>query len=104
MDARKRKRLEKAGYRITDARDFVGLSAEEDAMIRTRLALVRHIRARREELGWTQAQLAKAMGSTQARVAKLESASPEVSVDLLLRGAFALGSTPKDLSRALKVA
>ena len=104
MDPKKTKRLEKTGYRITDARELAGLSEAEDRMIRTRLALVRHIRARREKLGWTQAELAKAMGSTQAWVAKMESASPQVSVDLLLRGAFALGSTPEDLSRALKVA
>jgi len=104
MDSRKRRRLEKSGYRVTDAKSFVGLSDEEDCMIRTRLALVRQVRELRQKRAWTQAQLAEAMGSTQARVAKLENASPEVSVDLLLRAVFALGASPKDLAKALKVA
>ena len=115
---------EAAGFRLTDAKEFAGLSDEEDCMIRTRLALVRLVRERRSELGWTQAELAKAMGSTQARVAKIgsqrgtgehgsparpspldsEGASPDVSVELLLRGAFALGLTPRDVGRALQVA
>ncbi len=104
MDSRKRKQLEKSGYRVTDTKEFVGLSDEEDCMIRTRLALVRQVRELRKKQGWTQVQLAHAMGSTQARVAKLENASPEVSVDLLLRVVFALGTSPKDLAKILKVA
>jgi hypothetical protein len=32
----------------------------------------------------------------------MEAADPTVSVDLLLRGLFALGATPKDVAKALR--
>jgi hypothetical protein len=40
--------------------------------------------------------------SGQSRVAKMESADPSASVDLLLRALFALGATPRDIAKALQ--
>lgn len=47
--------------------------------------LVDLARARREELGWTQRELADALGSSPSRVSKLETGDATVSVDLVLR-------------------
>jgi transcriptional regulator with XRE-family HTH domain len=43
------------------------------------------VRERRALLGWTQGELAAAMGSSPSRISKLESADPSVALDLMLR-------------------
>src|SRR5581483_4278956 len=48
---------------------------------------------RRAELGLSQAVVAKRLGSSQSRVAKMEAGDPSVSLDLLLRALLALGAT-----------
>lgn len=101
MDARKRKRLEAAGWQVGSATDFLGLSAEEAALVETRLAVSGALRSRREESGLTQGALAKKLKSSQSRVAKMEAADPSVSLDLLLRAYFATGATKRDLAKVL---
>ena len=101
MDAKKRKRLETAGWQVGDAADFLGLSAEEVALVETRLAVSGALRARRLASGLTQGALAKKLKSSQSRVAKLEAADPSVSLDLLLRAYFATGATKRDLAKLL---
>lgn len=101
MDARKRKRLEAAGWRTGTAKDFLDLSAEEAALVETRLAVSAALRERRQQQGITQAGLAKKLRSSQSRVAKMEAADPSISLDLLLRAFFATGATKRDLARVL---
>lgn len=101
MDARKRKHLESAGWRVGSASDFLGLSIEETALVEMRLAVSKALRERREAIGLTQVDLAKKLASSQSRVAKMEAADSSVSLDLLLRAFFATGATKKDLARVL---
>ncbi len=101
MDAKKRKRIEAAGWQVGTAADFLALSAEEVALVETRLAVSRALRARREQQGVTQAALAKKLRSSQSRVAKMEAADPSISLDLLLRAFFATGATKRDLAKIL---
>ena len=101
MDAKKRKRLEAAGWKTGTAADFLELSAEEAALVETRLAVSRALRTRRQELGVTQATLAKKLHSSQSRIAKMEAGDPSISLDLLLRAFFATGATKRDLARVL---
>jgi len=98
----KRTKLEREGWRVGTAAEFLGLSPEEAALVETRLALSRGLRARRTKQRWSQMALAKHLKSSQSRVAKMESADPSVSVDLLLRALFALGATPRDVGRVLR--
>lgn len=56
---------------------------------------------RRAKLGLSQAEAAKCMGSEQARVAKLEAGKPEISVEFMMRGLFALGMTPADVGKLI---
>ena len=44
--------------------------------------------------------MAKKLNSSQSRVAKLEAASADVSLDLMFRGLFALGGSLMDLRLA----
>lgn len=101
MDAKKRKRLEKAGWRVGSAADFLGLSEEETALVEMRLALSQSLKERRLASGFTQSTLAKQLGSSQSRVAKLEAADPSVSLELLIRALLAVGASRKDVATAL---
>lgn len=101
MDAKKRKRLEAAGWKTGSAADFLELTTEEAALVEMRLAVSGALRARRQRQGVTQAALAKKLHSSQSRVAKMEAADPSISLDLLLRAFFATGATKRDLARVL---
>ena len=67
----KRRRLVRAGWRIGDAADFLQLSDEERQFIETKLALASGLRQWREDLGLTQTDVARRVGSSQSRVAKI---------------------------------
>jgi len=101
MDARKQRRLEKAGWSVGSATEFLGLSAEEAALVEMKLALSDHVRAWRTRAHMTQATLAKRLKSSQSRVAKLEAGDPSVSLDLLVRASLATGAKPREVARAL---
>lgn len=99
MDSKKRKRLEAQGWVTGDAADLFGLTPEEARLIDLKLALRATIKEERIRQGVTQEELAKAMGSSQSRVAKIELGDPSVSVDLLLKALMALGMTNKQISK-----
>jgi hypothetical protein len=101
MDATKKKRLKRAGWRVGSAADFLGLSDEEAALVEMRLALSAALRERRRQAHVTQAALAARLGSSQSRVAKMEASDPSVSLDLLVRALLALGATQRDVARAM---
>jgi DNA-binding XRE family transcriptional regulator len=97
----KRKKLEAAGWKVGDAKDFLVLNPNEAEFVEIKLALARGLRALREQHHWTQAELAKHVGSSQSRVAKMEAADPTVSVDLLVRSLLAAGANRSDLARVV---
>lgn len=101
MNKAKRKRLERRGWKVGSASEFLGLSAEESRFIELKLALSRRLRGRREALKLTQIDLAQRLQSSQSRIAKMEAGDPSVSLDLLIRSLFALGATKRDLARAI---
>jgi DNA-binding XRE family transcriptional regulator len=98
MKNEKRKALEAAGFRVGDAEDFLDLSEEERRLVELRLSLSRAVRKLRGKRGLTQQQLAARLKSSQSRVAKIESAAADVSLDLLFRGFFAVGGKLPDLT------
>jgi ribosome-binding protein aMBF1 (putative translation factor) len=97
----KKRRLEAKGWRVGSAQDFLGLTDEEAAYIDLKLRLAASLRARRQDRGLTQAELAKLLRSSQSRVAKVEAADPSVSLDLLVRWLLALGMSNRELSRII---
>jgi len=98
----KRKKLEAAGWRVGSADEFLGLSAVESLLVDLRLALSQALKQRRTRAHMSQRTLAERIKSSQSRVAKMESADPEVSFELLLRGLFATGATRRDLAHMLE--
>ena len=101
MNKAKVRRLEDGGWRVGSARELLGLTPEEAAYIEMRLALSRNFRELRTRKRMTQVEAAKVVGSSQSRVAKLESGDPSVSLDLLVRSNLALGASKKDLAKTL---
>jgi DNA-binding XRE family transcriptional regulator len=101
MNSAKKARLEADGWKIGNADEFLGLSKEEAAFIEMKLALARCLRALRIRRRLSQTWVARLVGSSQSRVAKMESGDPSVSVDLLLRSVLAIGASPRQVVRAL---
>jgi hypothetical protein len=98
----KRKRLEAAGWRLGDAKEFLGLTDDESALIEVKLQLANALRGERSRQKLTQDELGRKLGSSQSRVAKMEAGDPSVSLDLLVRSLFKLGATRFDLARHLR--
>ena len=48
MDATKRKEIEAAGWKVGDAADFLGMSADERQLLDARVAIARANRLQRE--------------------------------------------------------
>lgn len=101
MNRTKIKRLERKGWKVGSAKDFLGLSPEESRYIELKLQLGRKLRERREAKHMTQNELARQLKSSQSRVAKLEAGDPSVSLDLIVRSFFSLGANKRDLARVI---
>ena len=99
MDAKKRRKLEAAGWKVGYAAEFLGLTPEEAEFVQLKLALAEGLREERETQNLTQAEFAQRVGSSQSRVAKMEAADPSVSVDLLVRSLLKLGARRRDVAR-----
>jgi len=101
MRRAKRERLEKKGWKVGTAVEFLELSPEEAAYIELKLRLSSSLRRRRQRRKMTQDQLARLISSSQSRVAKMESGDPSVSIDLLIRSLLALGASKRELARVI---
>jgi hypothetical protein len=101
MNTTKRRKLEKSGWKVGTAREFLHLSPEEAAYVELKLNLAKKLSDRRKSLRLTQVALAKRIRSSQSRVAKMETGDPSVSIDLLVRSLIALGETPTSLQKVI---
>lgn len=102
MDKQKRKKLEEKGFRVGSAADFLDLTPEEEAYIEIRLEVSNMIKSQRTKRGWTQEQLARAMGSSQSRVAKMEAGDPGTSLDLMIKALLLLGMSKQEIGKLLE--
>jgi predicted XRE-type DNA-binding protein len=98
MNSTERKRLEAKGWHFGSAKEFLGLSEQENAYIELKLTLGENLKKRRQQKKLTQVELAKLLRSNQSRVAKMESGDPSVSIDLLVKSLLALGTTRQDIA------
>ncbi|MGQ0835159.1 MAG: helix-turn-helix domain-containing protein [Gammaproteobacteria bacterium] len=73
----------------------------EAAYIELRLKIAEGLKARRSAKGLTQTDLAKAVRSSQSRVAKMEAGDPTVSLDLLVKSLLALGASSRELAQII---
>jgi len=100
MRKQKKDRLEADGWKVGTSSEFLGLSAEEAAIVAVRAGLAKLLRDMRLERALTQAQLARLIRSSQSRVAKMEAADSSVSIDLLVRTLVASGTSGANIGRA----
>jgi hypothetical protein len=103
MNRAKQKKLEKQGWKVGSADEFLELTPQESAYVELKLTLSKSLQERRRQKRLTQVQLARLLKSSQSRVAKMESGDPTVSIDLLVRSLLALGTPSKTLVRSLSV-
>ena len=97
----KKRRLAARGWKFGGTKEFLGLTAEEESYIDLRLRLAAGLRKRRIRRRLTQAALAKAVRSSQSRVAKMEAGDPTVTLDLLIRSLLALGASRSELAKII---
>lgn len=99
MDARKKEKLRKAGWTVGTVDEFLELTPEESNLVELRLRLSDAVKARRKILGWSQKKLAEKLGSSQSRVAKMETGTDRSSsIDLLFRALFVTGLNSRKIS------
>lgn len=101
MKKSRQDKLEKAGWQVGTAQEFLGLSDEEAALVEMKLALARSVKRRRQAQDLTQGELAARLGSSQSRVAKMEAADTSVSMDLLMRALLSLGASRREVGRII---
>jgi predicted transcriptional regulator len=101
MNKSKKENLERTGWRVGSASEFLALSPEEESYIELKLSLSRFLQEKRKTRRLTQIQLAKLIQSSQSRVAKMEKAESSVSIDLILRSLLALGTEMKEIGKNL---
>ena len=101
MNKAKEKKLLKKGWKIGSAKEFLGLSEEESSYIELKIKLSTNLRKLRTDQNLTQVELAKILRSSQSRVAKIETGDPSVSLDLIIRSLLALGTSQKEIARAI---
>lgn len=101
MKKTKADRLRAAGWKIGDPRTFLGLSDEEASLIELKLALAELLRGKRQRRRLTQTDVAKRIGSSQSRIAKIEAGDATVSLDLMFRTALSLGVSLPELARSI---
>lgn len=101
MKPQKKQRLEAAGFKVGSADEFLGLTGEESALVSLRLSLAQEVRRRRLSQHYSQTYLARRLGSSQSRVAKLEAAESDVSLDLLFRALLATGAKMPEVGKVV---
>lgn len=91
MDAAKRKVLQAAGWKVGDAADFLEMSDDERQLLDARVELARAVRRQREARHLSQKELGAKLKTSQPRIAKIERAATDVSLDQLVRAFAAAG-------------
>lgn len=101
MHASKKARLEAQGWKVGSAEEFLELAPEEAAYIEMKLAMGDSLKRQRLKRKMSQVELARAVKSSQSRIAKMEAGDPSVSIDLLVKSLLALGASPKQLGKTI---
>ena len=93
MNTTKLKALEAAGWKVGDAADFLAMSDNERQLLEARMELALAIRRQRQVRQLSQKQLGELLKTSQPRVARIERAASDVSLDQLIRAFTAAGGT-----------
>ncbi len=104
MNSAKRRKLEAAGWKVGDAADFLEMTDAERQVLNARVKLALAVRRQRQARHLSQKALGIKLGTSQPRVAKIERAASDVSLDQLMRAFAAVGGriTVKDAAAGSK--
>ena len=91
METTKRKALQAGGWKSGDAADFLEMNEEERQLLDARMELALAIRRQRESEHLSQKELGARLKTSQPRIAKIEQAASDVSLDQLVRAFVAAG-------------
>ena len=91
MQTAKRKALESAGWTFGDAADFLGMTDAERQMLELRVQAALAVRRQRQAMKLSQLELARRIHTSQPRIAKIEQAARDVTLDQILRAYAAAG-------------
>ena len=100
-DKAKRAKLEAAGFTLTDTKDWIGLTIDENMIVEMRVALAAEVEKVRKEKGITQVQLAKRMGTRQSGVARMINNPDSSSIDNLMKALIAMGTPISRIAASL---
>lgn len=99
MKTSKQKKLEAAGWKVGSVSEFLELNDAEEMLVSMKLSLATHVKSMRQQMKMTQQELAKRIGSSQSRVAKIEVADKSVSMELFVRSLAALGASRTQIGK-----
>ncbi len=99
MKASKQKKIEAAGWKVGSASEFLELSDAEEMLVNMKLSLAANVKTMRQQVKMTQQELAKRIGSSQSRVAKMEVADGSVSMELFVRSLASLGVSRSQIGK-----
>lgn len=97
MEKTKKNKLEAKGWTVGDIDGFLGLDEAEMAIVEMKVALAKALVEKRKRSNVTQVNMARIIGSSQSRVAKIEKADSSVSLELMIKSFLSLGATKKDI-------
>ena len=98
INTKKKKALESAGYKVTDAAEWLELSPEEEVIVNIRVNFAMEIERVCKERGITQQALAEKIGTRQSGVARMLNNPSKVTIDSLIKTLLALGTTSKRIA------
>ena len=101
MNKSKKELLQRKGWMVGSTSEFLSLTPDEEAYIEMKIRLGKYLQETRQKKHLTQVQFAKIIKSSQSRVAKMEVGEPSVSIDLLVRSLFALGTSKHQLAKII---
>lgn len=99
LSAKKKDRIKAMGGRVTTVEEWLVLTPEEVAVIDMKIRLGEELKARRRKRKLSQERVAKILKTSQGRVSKLEKG--QATLDQLTRSLLALGSSTKEVARAI---
>jgi predicted XRE-type DNA-binding protein len=91
MDWKKCKALRAAGCEVGDAADFLGMDEEDRQLLDVRIKLALAVRRQRKSRHMTQKELGAILKTSHLRVAQIERAATDISLDQLVRAFAAAG-------------
>jgi DNA-binding XRE family transcriptional regulator len=101
MNKTKKEKLTKAGWKVGSAAEFLRLTPEEGLYVELKASLSQYLKRQRLASHLSQQEFARLVKSSQSRVAKMEKGDPSVSIDLLIKSLLVLGTTRREIARAI---